>query len=67
VFQDGATLPIKQTSVAGAVEDIFQMFDAKTRRAVDQNLVGSATRSPLGFRAERHDREPAGAVGYLRP
>jgi virulence factor Mce-like protein len=40
VFQDGATLPIRQTSVPVQFEDIFQMFDARTRKAVDQNLVG---------------------------
>ena len=40
VFQDGATLPIAQTSVPVQFEDIFQMFDARTRGAVQQNLVG---------------------------
>jgi virulence factor Mce-like protein len=40
VFQDGGTLPIAQTSVPVQFEDIFQMFDAKTRSAVQQNLVG---------------------------
>ena len=40
VFQDGSTVPIAQTSVPVQFEDVFQMFDTKTRSAIDQNLVG---------------------------
>ena len=40
VFADGATLPIAQTSVPVQFEDLNTMFDAKTRPAVQQNLVG---------------------------
>ncbi|MGZ4244167.1 MAG: MlaD family protein, partial [Solirubrobacteraceae bacterium] len=40
VIKDGGTLPITQTSVPVQFEDVFQAFDARTRRAVDQNLVG---------------------------
>jgi phospholipid/cholesterol/gamma-HCH transport system substrate-binding protein len=39
-FQDGSTLPIAQTSVPVQFEDVFQMFDTRTRSAIDQNLVG---------------------------
>ena len=63
MFADGGTLPISQTSVPVQFDDMFKMFDAKTRTAVQQNLVGlrrRAGRARVG--AERHDREPAGAV-----
>ncbi len=39
-FVDGGTMPITQTSVPVQFEDLNQMFDAKTRPAVDSNLVG---------------------------
>ncbi len=39
-FQDGSTMPIAQTRVPVQFEDVFQMFDSKTRSAIDQNLVG---------------------------
>jgi virulence factor Mce-like protein len=40
MFSDGATMPITQTRVPVQFEDIFQAFDGKTRKAIDQNLVG---------------------------
>ena len=40
VYADGGTMPITQTSVPVQFEDLFQMFDAKTRTAVQDNLVG---------------------------
>jgi virulence factor Mce-like protein len=40
VFADGATLPVSQTSVPVQFDDIFKAFDAPTRKAVQQNLVG---------------------------
>jgi virulence factor Mce-like protein len=40
VFADGATMPISQTRVPVQFEDVFDMFDAKTRSAIDENLVG---------------------------
>ena len=40
LFADGATMPIAQTSVPVQFEDVFQAFDAKTRTAIDKNLVG---------------------------
>ncbi len=40
VFADGGTMPIAQTHVPVQFEDIFQMFDARTRRALQGNLVG---------------------------
>jgi ABC-type transporter Mla subunit MlaD len=40
VFADGATMPIAQTRVPVQFDDIDTMFDARTRPAVEQNLVG---------------------------
>ena len=33
-------MPISHTSVPVQFEDVFQTFDAKTRSAIDKNLVG---------------------------
>jgi virulence factor Mce-like protein len=40
LFQDGATMPISQTSVPVQFEDVFKNLNPKTRSAVQQNLVG---------------------------
>jgi len=40
MFADGATMPIGQTEVPVQFEDVFQMFDSRTRSSIDQNLVG---------------------------
>jgi virulence factor Mce-like protein len=40
VIPDGGTLPISQTRVPVQFEDVFQTFNAPTRRAIQQNLVG---------------------------
>jgi ABC-type transporter Mla subunit MlaD len=40
VIPDGGTLPISQTNVPVQFDDINKMFDAKTRPAVQQNLLG---------------------------
>ncbi len=40
VFSDGAIMPITQTHVPVQFEDVFQAFDGKTRKAIDENLVG---------------------------
>ena len=40
IYADGGTMPITQTSVPVQFEDLNQMFDAKTRTAVQDNLVG---------------------------
>jgi virulence factor Mce-like protein len=40
VIPDGGALPVSQSSVPVQLDDINQMFDAKTRPAVQQNLVG---------------------------
>jgi virulence factor Mce-like protein len=39
-FADGGTMPIGQTSVPVQFEDIFSMFNDKTRKAIQTNLQG---------------------------
>ncbi len=39
-FADGSTMPITQTSVPVQFEDIFQTFNPKTNKAIQNNLVG---------------------------
>jgi virulence factor Mce-like protein len=68
VFADGSTLPIKQTSVPVQFEDVFEMFDARTRKAVDQNLVGFG--DALAGRGSALNDTIASLpalLGYLRP
>jgi virulence factor Mce-like protein len=40
LIPDGGTLPVKQTAVPVQFDDLNKMFDAKTRPAVQQTLVG---------------------------
>jgi virulence factor Mce-like protein len=40
MYSDGGTMAITHTSVPVQFEDVNQLFDAKTRAAVDKNLVG---------------------------
>jgi ABC-type transporter Mla subunit MlaD len=40
VFADGAVLPVSQTTVPVQIDQVFNMFDARTRTAVQQDLVG---------------------------
>ncbi len=40
LIPDGGTLPIGQTSVPVQFDDIFKTFDARTRKASQDNLVG---------------------------
>jgi virulence factor Mce-like protein len=39
-FADGATLPAKQTNVPVQFDDVFKIFNAPTRSAIQTNLVG---------------------------
>ena len=39
-FQNGATLPLVQTNVPVQFDDVLKTFDAPTRRAIQNNLVG---------------------------
>ena len=39
-FQDGDTVPLEQTETNVDLDEVFKMFDAKTRRASQENLRG---------------------------
>jgi ABC-type transporter Mla subunit MlaD len=39
-FADGATMPESQTNVPVQFDDVFKMFDAKTRGSIQTDLVG---------------------------
>ncbi len=39
-FQDGDTVPLEQTATNVDLDEVFKMFDAKTRRASQENLHG---------------------------
>ncbi len=40
VYPDGGTLPVSQTQVPVQLDEIFNIFDAKTRSAIQTNLQG---------------------------
>ncbi|HEX7301104.1 MAG TPA: MlaD family protein [Solirubrobacteraceae bacterium] len=40
VFADGATMPVSQSTVPVELDEVFNMFDAPTRRAAQGNLEG---------------------------
>jgi virulence factor Mce-like protein len=40
IYADGGTLPISQTNVPVQLDQVFDIFDPPTRKAVQQNLVG---------------------------
>lgn len=68
VFADGGTMPITQTSVPVQFEDIFQMFDARTRRAIQANLLGFGnTLAGRGSALNDTIATLPELFGYLRP
>src|SRR6201999_4120140 len=68
IIKDGGTPPITQTSVPVQSEDIFQAFDAKTRKSIDQNLVGFGD-AFAGRGSALNDTFAAlpSLLGYLKP
>jgi virulence factor Mce-like protein len=68
VISDGGTLPITQTRVPVQFEDVFQAFDAKTRRSIDENLVGFGDAfASRGSALNDTLASLPGFLGYLRP
>ncbi|HEY1569282.1 MAG TPA: hypothetical protein VGF68_19800, partial [Solirubrobacteraceae bacterium] len=60
--------PITQTSVPVQFEDIFQAFDAKTRKSIDQNLVGFGdTFAGRGSALNDTFASLPSLLGYLKP
>jgi virulence factor Mce-like protein len=68
LFEDGATMPITQTRVPVQFEDVFQAFDSKTRKAIDDNLVGYGD-ALAGRGSDLNDTIASlpSLLGYLRP
>jgi virulence factor Mce-like protein len=68
MFSNGATMPISQTRVPVQFEDVFTMFDAKTRKAIDGNLVGFGD-ALAGRGSALNDTFASlpSLLGYLRP
>jgi ABC-type transporter Mla subunit MlaD len=68
VIQDGGTLPITQTKVPVQFEDVFQAFDSKTRKAIDENLVGFGdTFASRGSALNDTLASLPSFLGYLKP
>ncbi|MGA9858825.1 MAG: MlaD family protein, partial [Solirubrobacteraceae bacterium] len=68
VFADGAVMPIRQTEVPVQFEDVFQAFDTKTRKAIDQGLVGFGdTLAGRGSALNDTIASLPRLLGYLRP
>jgi virulence factor Mce-like protein len=68
VFADGGTMPITQTSVPVQFEDLNRLFDAPTRKAVDNNLVGFGdTFAARGSALNDTFASLPRLLGYLRP
>jgi len=67
-FQDGATMPISQTTVPVQIDDVFNTFTPPTRNAIQGNLVGIG--NSLAGRGEALSETlqnlPA-LLGYLAP
>ena len=65
---DGATLPVSQTSVSVQFDDINKMFDARTRPAVERNLVGFGdTLAARGSSLNDTFSALPSLLGHLRP
>jgi virulence factor Mce-like protein len=67
-FADGATLPESQTNVPVQFDDVFKMFDTKTRGAIQQDLVGFGdTLASRGSALNDTIASLPPLFGYLRP
>src|SRR5581483_56434 len=67
-IQDGGTFSIIQTTVPVQFEDVFQAFDAKTRKSIDQNLVGFGdTFAGRGSALNDTFASLPSLLGYLKP
>jgi phospholipid/cholesterol/gamma-HCH transport system substrate-binding protein len=68
VFKDGATLPSSQTNVPVQLDQVFNMFNPPTRRAVQQNLQGFGdTFTARGGDINRTIQALPSLLGHLRP
>ncbi|MEA2210569.1 MAG: phospholipid/cholesterol/gamma-HCH transport system substrate-binding protein, partial [Solirubrobacteraceae bacterium] len=67
-YADGGTMPITQTTVPVQFEDLNTAFNAPTRKAIDQNLVGFGdTLAARGSALNDTFASLPRLLGYLRP
>jgi ABC-type transporter Mla subunit MlaD len=67
-YADGGTMPIAKTTVPVQFEDLNRLFDAPTRKAVDNNLVGFGdTFAARGSALNDTFASLPRLLGYLRP
>ena len=67
-FQDGDTVPLEQTEVNVDLDEVFKMFDEKTRRASQQNLRGFGDSfAGRGAAVGRTVEEAPRLLGHLEP
>lgn len=67
-FPDGATMPIGQTNVPVQFDDVFKMFDAKTRGALQTDLAGFGdTLASRGSALNDTIASLPPLLGYLEP
>ncbi len=67
-FQDGDTVPLEQTEVNVDLDEVFKMFDEKTRRASQLNLQGFGDSfAGRGAAVGRTVEEAPRLFGHLEP
>jgi len=67
-FQDGDTVPLGQTEVNVDLDEVFKMFDERTRRASQQNLRGFGDAfAGRGAAVGRTVEEAPRLFGHLEP
>ncbi len=68
MFNDGATMPVGQTSVPVQFDDIFKTFDAPTRNSIQNNLGGYGdVLAARGSDLNDTIHSLPSLLGYLRP
>jgi virulence factor Mce-like protein len=67
-FQDGDTVPLEQTEVNVDLDEVFKMFDEKTRKASQENLRGFGDAfAGRGAAVGRTVEEAPRLFGHLEP
>jgi ABC-type transporter Mla subunit MlaD len=67
-YRDGDTVPIEQTQVSVDLDEVFKMFDPKTRAASQQNLQGFGDSfAGRGAAVGRTVEEAPRLFGHLQP
>ena len=67
-FKDGDTVPVERTKVNVDIDEVFKMFDSRTRRASQENLQGFGdTFAGRGAAVGRTVEELPRLFGHLQP